>query len=99
MIIEPTVAVELPNPRAVGDVLIDGFGKGVGFLKHHANLQPDREGVDRRIIELSSFEEDVTAHAKAGNEVIDTVQTPDQGALAAAGGSDDRRDAAFRNDE
>ncbi len=72
----------------VGDVVVDGFGKGVGFLKDHAHLGPQRHHIDIFIVDVLLVDGDLAGHAAAVDGVVHAVQAADEGGLAAAGRPD-----------
>ena len=52
----------------------------------------DLDGVHVGGVEVFALEQHLTFGPKRGDEVVHPVEAADEGALAAAGGADDRRD-------
>src|SRR5690606_42157333 len=91
------VAAEAHEARAEGDVLVDRLRERVRLLEHHPDAPPHLDGVDVGAVELDA----VVAHAAldpdALDEVVHAVDRPEQRALAAPGGADQRRDLVARH--
>ncbi len=82
---------------AVGDVIIDAHGEGVGLLEHHADfltqsvhIQAGSENVRIQIPHLSS-------DLHAGNQVVHAVQRFQERGLSAAGRADQSGDVVLWN--
>ncbi len=82
------VVGEAVDARSVGDVLVDGLGEGIGFLKHHADLCPERHHVLLFIIDLDAVQLDGAGDAATGNLIVHPVEAAQKGGLAAPGGAD-----------
>lgn len=75
---------------AVGDVVIDRLGKGVRFLKDHADLGVQLDRVYPGNVDVLAIERYVVRDPADINRVIHPVQDAQEGRLAAAGRSDER---------
>src|SRR5665213_767648 len=78
--------------EAVGDVVEDRHGKGIGSLEEHADTttQSDHPGWVGR--SGHALEKNLAARPVAGDQVVHAVDGPEQRALATAAGADDCRD-------
>ena len=80
-----------------GNILKNGLGEWVRLLKNHSDAAPNLYRIDLASINVRTHIEDPSLHAHVGNEVVHPVEGPQQGALAATRGSDDRGDPMLRN--
>ena len=71
------------------DVVVDGFGERVRLLEDHADAGAHLGRVDARVVEILIAEHDGAANPGGGNQIVHAVEASDDGALAAAGGSDE----------
>ena len=81
------------GPGAVGDVVIDAHGEGVGLLEHHAHLLA--QIVDLRLEDVRAVVEHLPGDPYAGDQVVHPVQGFEERGLAAAGGADEGGDGFF----
>ena len=70
--------------RAVDDVLANGAGQRQRQGKHHAHPPPQRGHRHVRAIDVLAVEQDVALHPRAVQQVVQPVDEPQQGRLAAA---------------
>ena len=71
------------DPGAIGNIVIDGLGKRVGFLKDHAHPGPQGHHVDRTVIDVQAVKQDLPAHATGIHGIVHPVQAAQEGGLAA----------------
>src|SRR5829696_50956 len=86
------VALRAKDAGAEGDVVVDRLGERVGLLKDHPDALAHLNRVDRVVVEVLPVVDDLARDLRGGDEVVHPVQAADQGALAATGGPDERRD-------
>ena len=82
---------------AVGHVVVDAHGEGVGLLEHHAHLTAQLADVHAGGVNVLSLVEHLALHLYAGDQVVHTVQRFKKCGLAAAGGADEGGDAVLRH--
>ena len=82
---------------AVGDVVVDGHGEGVGLLEHHADLLAQPGHVHAGVVDLLAPVLDGAGDLDAGHQVVHPVQGLEEGGLAAAGGADEGGDLLLGN--
>ena len=80
---------------AVGDVVVNAHGEGIGLLENHADLLA--QAVDLRVEDVLPLVFYFTGDFHAGNQVVHPVQGFQEGGLAAARGADQGGDGLFRN--
>ena len=82
------------DAQPVGDVLEDRLRKGIGLLEHHADAHAhfDRIDVARHQIDVLGQQPDAALVAGARRQVVHAVEAAQECGLAAAGGTDQRRD-------
>src|SRR3990172_3212182 len=78
------------DPGAEGDIFVDRFGKRVGLLEHHPDPPTYVDDVHRPLVDVPALEQHLASGPEAGDHVVHAVEAPQQRALAAAGGADDR---------
>jgi hypothetical protein len=76
---------------AVGDVVVNRFGKGVGFLEDHADLGPQRHHIDILVVDIDAVQCDGPGDAAGVDGVVHAVQTAHEGRFAASGRADHGR--------
>src|SRR5919106_3783174 len=86
------LGVHADDPRPEGDVLVDRLGERVGLLEDHADAAPDLDRVDPVAVQVLAVVLDLALDPRPRDQVVHPVQAPDQGALAAAGGTDEGGD-------
>ena len=89
------VALEAVEPQAESHVAIDAHGKGIGLLEDHADMAANRDGIDAGMVDVLAVEMDVPFEAETADQVVHAVQAAEHGALAAARGTDEGRDAVL----
>src|SRR5262249_3675306 len=72
-------------------------GEWIGLLKHHADVTAHDDWIDFGVVNILAAETDVPLEAEPAHEVVHPVETPQGSALAAARGTDERRDVTFLN--
>ncbi len=72
------------NSRAIGNVIVNGFGKGVGFLKHHAHLDPQRNHIDVLIVDVLTVQFDFPGDPADVDGVIHAIQATQEGRFTAS---------------
>src|SRR5581483_9655812 len=80
------------DARPVGDVLVNGLRKRVGFLEHHADACTDLHDILTFVMDVHPVERDRPGHTSARDRVVHAIQTAQKGRLAAAGGPDHGQD-------
>ena len=80
------------GPGAVGHVVVNGHGEGIGLLEHHADLLAQPGDVQVLVKDVLPFEADVPLDMHPGDQVVHPVQGLQEGRLAAAGGADEGSD-------
>jgi hypothetical protein len=94
-VVEFVLVAHAAHAQAVGDVLVDRLGKGIGLLEHHADAHAHLDRIDpgRQQVGVVRVEHDATAGiAVAGIQVVHAVEAAQQRRLAAARGTDQRGD-------
>lgn len=79
------MAVESGRP---GDILVNAFGEGIGFLENHADMSPYRYGIDRGTVDVFGVKEHLALCRGAGYELVHSVEGPERRAFPAAGRAD-----------
>ena len=82
--------VDTEDPESVGHVLVDGLGEGVGLLKDHAHPLPQFRDVHLRIVDVPAVDADGPGEGHVIDEVVQPVETSQEGGLPAARGADER---------
>ena len=88
---------EAVNARTVGDVLVDRLRKRIRLLEHHADPRAQLDDVHCRRVDVRTVELDLAGDARGRDRVVHAVQAAQEGRLAAARRTDERRDAIFVN--
>ena len=83
---------EAVDARAVGDVLVDRLGEGVGLLEHHADAGAQLHHVHRGGVDILAVELDPALDARARDGVVHPVEGAQEGRLAAARRADEGGD-------
>ena len=84
--------------RAVGNVVVDAHGEGVGLLEHHADALAQQVHV-HAAVNVLAVQRDAALDAAVGDEVVHAVERFQQRRFAAAGRPDERGDFAALNVE
>ena len=95
-----TTPIGVANPgdaRPEDDVLEDRLGKRVGLLEDHADLPPQIDQVDARIVDVARIEDDVSGVPGPLDQVVHPVQTAQERGLAATRRPDQGHDGSLRN--
>ena len=85
------------NARAIGDVLVDRLGEGIGLLEHHADAGAELHHIDLGVIDVLVVDHDLAGDTAGGDRVVHAVDGAQEGGLAAARRPDEGRDCAVRN--
>ncbi len=96
-VVEFVLVVHAAHAQAVGDVLVDRLGEGIGLLEHHADAHAhfDRIDVGREQIGVVRVKYDAAAVVPvAGIQVVHAIEAAQQRRLAATRGPDQRRHMA-----
>ena len=80
------------DARAEGDVVVDRLRERVRFLEDHPDQLADLDRVDVGPVEVLAVVEELAVDFGAGDQVVHPVEAAQQGALAAARGTDQRGD-------
>ena len=91
------LAADAVGPGAVGNVVIDAHGEGIGFLKHHADLTAQAAHVRSRRIDIFPPIADLAGDLHPRHQIVHAVQGFQKCGLAAAGGADKGGDAFLRD--
>ena len=91
-LVQLCLVVHTVQPGAVGDVIVDAHGEGVGLLEHHAHPAAQLGGLHLAGKDILPFQADIALDADPGHKVVHPVQGLQEGGLAAAGGADKGRD-------
>ena len=75
------------HPRAVSDILENGFGKGIGFLEDHPDPSPHFGHFE--FVDVFTIQADLAFETAAPDRLIHPVQGPKEGRLAATGRSNE----------
>jgi hypothetical protein len=62
------------DPHTIGDVLVDGLRKGVGFLEDHTHLRAQRHDIHFPAIDIHPFQLDLAAYATPLDGVVHSIQ-------------------------
>jgi hypothetical protein len=76
------------DPHTIGDVLVDGFRKRVGFLEDHTHLRAQRHDVHFPAIDVRPFQLNLAANATALDGVVHSIQATYKRRFPAARGAD-----------
>ena len=82
---------------AVGHIVIDAHGEGIGLLKHHTHFLPQVVYVLTFGKDVLALEGDLAGDFYLGNQIVHPVQGLQEGGLAAAGRPDKGGNAVFRD--
>ena len=91
---DEVLVLDAVDAQAVGHVLEDALGEGVGLLEDHAHLLPQAHHVGAGLVDVLAVQHDAAFHPAAGDQVVHAVETTQEGGFAAAGRADEGRDAA-----
>ncbi len=72
------------DARTIGDIFVDGFRKGVGFLEHHADLSSEGDGVDFFIVDVLAVDFDDAGDATFGDHIVHAIEAAQEGRFTAA---------------
>ncbi|SIQ65962.1 hypothetical protein SAMN05421641_11177 [Paracoccus thiocyanatus] len=86
------LAGQAVDARAIGHIVIDRLGKGVGFLEHHADAGTQLHRVDALVIDILAVQRDLALDPADVDGVVHAVQAAQEGRLAAARGADEGGD-------
>ena len=86
--IEQAAVLDALQAQPVGNVFIDGFREGVGFLEHHADPSPQVGHIHRLVIDILAVELDAALHTATVDEIVHPVETAKQGGFAATARTD-----------
>src|SRR5205807_7912599 len=84
-----------PHPedtRTPRDVVVDRLRKRIRLLEDHPDPAANLDRIDVVAVEVEPVVQDLAVDLCTGNEVVEPVETADERALAAAGGTDDGGD-------
>src|SRR5262249_39766093 len=82
------------DAQRVRHVVEDRHGEGVGLLEHHADAAAEVDHVHTADVDVGAVEEELALDPYAVDQIVETVHTAQQRALATAGGTDQGRDLA-----
>ncbi len=91
------IAFKAANAGAVGNVVVNALGEGVGLLKQNANPAAHLDWVYVGGVEVLAVVGYLALKAKALNQVVEAVKAAQHGALTAARGANKCRNLVFRN--
>ena len=95
-LVECLLVADALEAEAVGDVVVNGLGEGVGFLEDHADVAAQGDDVDLRAVDVDAPDADLAAEdAGAVDRVVEPVEGAQEGGLATAGGADEGGNVAF----
>jgi len=77
------------NARPVGDIFVNGFREGVGFLEHHADPCPQLHHIDDLVVNIFVIQFDLPSDAANRDGIVHPVQTAQESGFAAAGRADE----------
>ena len=81
------------EPRRRGHVVVDGHRRErIRLLEDHPDGAPDRRRLHIRIVDVDALVGDLPRAARPGHDLVHPIEAPQERGLAAAGGTDDRRD-------
>jgi hypothetical protein len=64
------------DSQTIGDVVIDAFGKGIGFLKNHAHLPAELSQIYIGIMNIFAFYKYLPfADSSIGDSIIHAIDT------------------------
>ena len=75
------------SARAIGHIVVDAHGEGIGFLKNHANAFPQMVYIDITI-DIFPVQQNFSRDSAALDQVVHTVQAFEQRGFSAAGRTD-----------
>src|SRR5262245_52921618 len=83
------------QPKRIGNIFIDRFGEWIGTLEDHAHALAQLDDVHFRTVNVvtSDFYEAVDAHII--DQIIHSIEAPQERGFAAAGRPNKRRDYVF----
>jgi len=91
-LIQVVVAAEPQHAWPKGHIVIDRLWEGVRALKDHAHPLPQAHHIVPGLIDLLVVQQYVALQVKRANRIVHAVQAAHKGRLAAARGTDERRD-------
>ena len=80
---------------AVGNIIVDAHGEGIGFLEHHANLLAQLVHIHFLGENVGALISNVTGDLHAGDQVVHAVEGFQESRLTAAGRADKCGNALF----
>src|SRR5690606_10107211 len=90
-------AREPVDTRTIGDVLVDRLRERVGLLEDHAYASAQCHHVEGTVDDRCSVELDATFYSATLDRIVHAVEAAQEGGLAAARGTNERRHGFFRN--
>ena len=91
------IARQSVDARAIGHVFVDGLGKRVGFLKHHAHPRAQGHDIGVPVVDVVALQFDLARHPCDIHGVVHSVQAAQKGRLSAARRSDHGQHLVIRN--
>jgi hypothetical protein len=88
-------ALEAVEAQPKRDIVKDAHRERIGLLEHHADVAPHDDGVDVLAVDVLAEEIDVAFQLEPLDQVVHAVETAQNGALAAAGRTDEAGDLAL----
>ena len=76
------------NAGPVGNIIVNGFGKGIGFLEDHPHLGPQGDHINGFVVDILPIQHHLPRDPAAVHRVIHPVQTAQKSRLATTGRSD-----------
>ncbi|MPN09027.1 hypothetical protein SDC9_156315 [bioreactor metagenome] len=90
-LIQLRLALGAVHSRAIGNVVVDGHGKRVGLLKHHAHPLAQHVHFHPGGVDIFPVQQKSARDAAAGDEIVHPVKGFEQRGFAAAGRPDKGR--------
>jgi hypothetical protein len=83
--------------QSVGDVVVDGFGEGIGALKHHSHSGAHIGYIGAGSVDILAVQGYFTGDAALGDQIIHAVKTAQQGGFTASRRTDESGDLFIVN--
>src|ERR1017187_2333747 len=83
------------DTQPIGHVVVDRFREWIGPLENHAHPPPETDYI--HLQNVLAVEKDFPDHSRIADRLVHPVQRPQERGLAAAGWTDQCRDAVFGN--
>ena len=94
-VIQPRPGADAVGAGAVGNIIVNAHGEGIGLLEDHADLLAQHRHILLRGVDLMAVVGKRPGDLHIRNQVVHAVDGAQEGGFAAAGGADESGDLLF----